>query len=204
MAPGMEPRIDCHMLTQGEPQAWMDECLASLAGAPITLHVVADYPAPMGPARTHAFRLGTLPYVSSVDPDNRYEPAAFTALADALDAQPAAMMAYTDEATLSESGRVLARRHLAYSPWQHAHRPDLVHSLILMRRSAMDVVVDDISDMDTFYDWMLSLRLAQMGPVIHLPIVGRYWRQHPGQAHLRNHSRDADRIRAWQAQTGHL
>jgi hypothetical protein len=129
-----------------------------------------------------------LPLVSFVDPDDRYEAGAFAHLADALDACPSAVLAYTDEALMDEQGRDTSVRRLAYSAFQHAHSASHVHGLIVMRRSAVEPVLTRIADLDAGADWLLTRLVARRGGVLHLPLVGRHWRQHPNQHHRRARS----------------
>lgn len=182
------PRIDVHLLTLDEPTEWREACIASLdslAGAPIRLHLVPGIPGRVGKARTAGFARGTLPLVSFVDPDDRYEAGAFAHLADALDACPSAVLAYTDEALMDEQGRDTSVRRLTYSAFQHAHSASHVHGLIVMRRSAVEPVLTRIADLDAGADWLLTRLVARRGGVLHLPLVGRHWRQHPNQHHRR-------------------
>lgn len=178
------PRIDVHLLTLDEPEAWREECLASLTGAPIRLHVLPGLRGRLGAARAAGFARGSLPLVSFVDPDDRYEAGAFAHLADALDACPQAMLAYTDEALMDAQGRPLGVRRSAYSAFQHAHRPSHVHGLIVMRRAAVEPLLGRIECIHDVPEWHLTRALAAIGGVLHLPLVGRHWRQHPGQHHL--------------------
>lgn len=177
------PRIDVHLLTLHEPAAWREACIESLAGAPIRLHVLPGIPGRVGEARAAGYAQGTLPLVSFVDPDDLYEASAFTQLADALDACPQAVMAYTDEALTDENGQDIAVRRLAYSRWQHAHSASHVHGLIVMRRVAVEAVLAVTTDIHPMADWLLTRLVARRGAVLHLPIVGRHWRQHPRQVH---------------------
>ena len=162
------PRIDVHLLTLDEPGHWREECLASLAGAPIRLHRLPGLPGHVGQARAAGFARGTLPLVSFVDPDDRYEARTFAHLADALDACPSAVLAYTDEALMDEDGRPLGVRRLAYSAFHHAHSASHVHGLIVMRRSAVDPVLTRIADLDAGADWLLTRLVARQGSVLHL------------------------------------
>ena len=109
----------------------------------------------------------------------------FAHLADALDACPQAVLAYTDEALIDEHGDSLGVRRLAYSAFQHAHSASHVHGLIVMRRSAVDLVLPRIADLDAGADRLLTRLVARQGSVLHLPLVGRHWRQHPNQHHRR-------------------
>jgi uncharacterized membrane protein len=179
----MEQRIDVHMLTFTEPQEWREACIKSLEGAPIKLHFLPGIPGRIGEARAAGYAQGSLPLVSYVDPDDIYEAGAFARLADALDACPQAVMAYTDETLMDVSGQDIAVRRLSYSRWQHATSASHVHGLIVMRRSAVEAVIDKITDLNNFAEWMLTLLVAKRGSVIHLPIIGRHWRQHPQQVH---------------------
>ena len=191
----VEPRIDVHLLTLNEPAQWRAACIASLDGAPIQLHVVPGIPGRIGEARAAGYAQGTLPLVSFVDPDDLYEASAFTRLADALDACPKAVMAYTDEALTDEDGRAIAVRRLAYSRWQHANSASHVHGLIVMRRAAVEAALKDTTDINNLADWLLTLLIAKRGGVLYLPIVGRHWRQHPHQSHRTGDPEAVQRIR---------
>ena len=178
-----EPRIDVHLLTLNEPTEWREACIASLTGAPIQLHILPGIPGHIGEARAAGYTQGILPLVSYVDPDDRYEASAFTRLADALDACPQAVMAYTDETLTNEFGRDIAMRRLTYSRQKHASSGSHVHGLIVMRRLAVEAVLKETIDINNFSDWLLTLLVAKRGDVLHLPIIGRHWRQHPRQGH---------------------
>lgn len=190
-----DARIDVHLLTLNEPAEWREACIASLDGAPIQLHVVPGIAGRIGEARAAGYSQGTLPLVSFVDPDDLYEASAFTQLADALDACPQAVMAYSDEALMDEAGRDIAVRRLAYSRWQHANSASHVHGLIVMRRTAVEAALAETADLNNFADWLLTLLIAKRGGVLHLPIVGRHWRQHPQQSHRTGDPEAVRRIR---------
>lgn len=190
-----EPRVDVHLLTLNEPAQWRNACIASLQGAPIQLQVLSGIAGRIGEARTKGYAQGVLPLVSSVDPDDLYEACAFAQLADALDACPQAVLAYTDEALMDEADRDFALRRLTYSRWHHAASASHVHGLIVMRRSAVEAVLGEITEIHNFADWLLTLLVAQRGRVLHLPIVGRHWRQHPQQSHLRVNPSAVGRVR---------
>ena len=188
-------RIDVHLLTLNEPAEWREACIVSLDGAPIQLHVVPGVAGRIGEARAAGYAQGTLPLVSFVDPDDLYEASAFTQLADALDACPQAVMAYSDEALMDEAGNDIAVRRLAYSRWQHANSASHVHGLIVMRRTAVEAALAETADVNNFADWLLTLLVAKRGGVLYLPIVGRHWRQHPQQSHRTGDPEAVRRIR---------
>jgi len=191
----IEARIDVHLLTLNEPAEWRDACIVSLDGAPIQLHVVPGIAGRIGEARAAGYAQGNLPLVSFIDPDDLYEASAFTQLADALDACPQAVMAYSDEVLMDEAGNDIAVRRLAYSRWQHANSASHVHGLIVMRRSAVEAALAETADLNNFADWLLTLLIAKRGGVLHLPIVGRRWRQHPKQSHRTGDPEAIRRIR---------
>ncbi len=178
-----QPRIDVHLLTLDERAEWREACIESLAGAPIRLHILPGTPGRIGKARAAGYARGTLPLVSFVDPDDLYEASAFARLADALESHPQAVLAYTDEALMDEAGRPLGLRRLAYSAFQHAHSASHVHGLIVMRRAVVEAVLDATTDIHPMADWLLTRLVVRRGAVLHLPIVGRHWRQHPRQVH---------------------
>lgn len=183
----MEPRVDVHMLTMNESPAWREACVDSLQGAPIILHTIPGIPGALGQARTAGYLMGTLDLVSFVDPDDLYEPQAFTQLVDALDANPNATLAYTNETLMDSDGKQIGLRELNYDATTHRTDASHVHGLIVMRRSAVQHVLDNTDNthqrLKSFADWMMTLLVAKQGEVIHLPIVGRHWRQHAKQTH---------------------
>jgi hypothetical protein len=179
------PRIDVHWLSFGEDAGWREACMASLAGAPIRLHRMPGIAGRLGQARAAGFAQGGLPLVAWIDPDDLYEASAFAQLADALDACPQAVLAYADEALIDEAGRPLGLRRLAYSAFLHAHSARHVHGLVVMRRSAVTPCLQRLRGLGIEAEWVLTRLLARQGRILHLPIIGRHWRQHPGQYHRR-------------------
>ena len=124
--------------------------------------------------RAAGYAQGTLPLVSFVDPDDLYEASAFTQLADALDACPQAVMAYTDEALTDENGQDIAGAASGLQPLaarqqrQPRARPDRDASI--RRRSRAQ---GNHRPQHNFADWLLTLLVAKRGGVLYLPIVGR-------------------------------
>lgn len=177
-------KIDVHMLTMNEPQAWREACLKSLEGAPIKLHVLPGIVNQTGLARVKGFSQGSLPYVSYVDPDDLYNPTVYDQLLDVLESSPDVVFAYTDEAIVDRRGKFLMKRQTPYDPQLHQSRADHVHGVIVMRRSAVESVMDQISNVTLHSDWILTLLLAKQGRCVRVPVIGRYWRQHNDQSHL--------------------
>ncbi|WP_423709972.1 nucleotidyl transferase AbiEii/AbiGii toxin family protein [Undibacterium sp. WLX3042] len=70
-----------------------------------------------------------------------------------------------------------------------------LHGLIVMRRSVVEAVLKETTDLNNFADWLLTLLVAKRGGVLYLPIVGRHWRQHPQQSHRTGDPEAVRRIR---------
>jgi hypothetical protein len=192
----MTPRIDAYMLVTDEPQTWLDAAAASLHHPCIHLQIVhTSKSIPMGEDWERCIAASGCALLTFVDPDNLYDPAAFIALADALDAQPRAVLGYTDEAIICANATPLGVRRYAYSRFHHHQRADHVHSCVTYRRSAAMECIDALDGISRYPDWALSLSLAQRGQIVHLPLIGRQWRQHPKQAHLTLDAEEATRIR---------
>ena len=179
----MKPLVDVHMLTMDEPEEWRQTCLKSLQTAPIELHILPGIPGGLGQARVNGYTMGNLPYVSFVDPDDIYVPEVYAKLVEKLESCPKAVLAYTNEARVDQYGKVLGYRNASYDKLRHFKEPAHVHGVIVMRRSAVEKHLLNIACLPNHADWVLTLLLAQDGCMIHLPIVGRYWRQHPHQSH---------------------
>lgn len=178
-------RVDVHLLNWGEPEEWKAQCLASLAGAAIALHELPGIPGEIGQARCQGFAIGALPYVSFVDPDDTYDASVFEVAALLLDKNPGAAMVYTDEAKMDESGRVLEIRDLHYDFWAHMNTADHVHGVMVFRRALIESCMWNLSGCRMLFEWALTLMMARQGKILHLPMVGRQWRQHGAQAHKR-------------------
>lgn len=155
--------IDCHVLwLPGQRDDWWQECRQSLLGEPINVHRVEGIPGDYVTARCRAFAVGSAPFVSYVDPDDLVTRGAFAHCLWKL-AAPDVVMVWTDSVRLFESGE----RKLV-----NARRP---HQLIVARRWAVEQALEDGDAGDA----ELWRRVAQLGVVEHLGIVGYAWRQHP-------------------------
>lgn len=185
------------MLTLDEPAAWRDAAVQSLRlfdSVRLTVRGTSRRTPASADLITTA-RSCRGQYFSVVDPDNIYCFPAFTALADLLDRVPAAVAAYCDERLIDADGRDLGIRHLPYSSRAHRQRGSLVHSCVVFRRSAVEPYLGALRHFPNFPEWALSRMVARDGPILHVPIVGRSWRIHPGQAHRRAAPAEIARIR---------
>lgn len=174
--------IDCHILTMNERPEWRDECLASLEGAPVNLHVLRGVPEHLGEGRIAGFGLGTAPLVARFDPDDIYKPGVFEMLEKAMDSIPGAVLTYSNELKL-QGGKEVRRRMTRYNPRKHAASPTGVHGVILMRREAVERFLPYLRDVRGYADWILSLLCASVGRVVTVDMVGRVWRIHDNNFH---------------------
>lgn len=191
------PRIDAIMLSMDEPAHWREAALASLDHPDIAVRVIpTSRQTRMGDDWAAHIATSTAPYLTFVDPDNLYHADVFARLADLLDANPRGGLAYANERLIDADGREIGCRRLAYSPLLHAASAALVHSCVLFRADLAKAERAWLAGMTVYPEWALTLRLAARAQVMHLPSIGRSWRQHPGQAHRRDSADDVARIRA--------
>lgn len=189
-------RADLHVLCCPGREAWRAALLGDLDREPCAVHLAepAHEPGGIGYARAEAFRHGSAPYVGFADDDDRVITGAVSACVAALEANPDAVGAYTDEQYLDESGRVIrtpTAQDLA-RPWSlHAHVSDVlhVHHLWIARRASVLRYAEDAARFRVRTGWILTALMAQDGPWVKVPMVGYQWRHHHGGAH---HTRAGD------------
>lgn len=155
--------IDCHVLwLPGQRDDWWQKCRQSLCGEPVNVHRVEGIPGDYVTARCRAFAVGSAPFVSYVDPDDWVMPGAFSHCLWKL-ADPDVVMVWTDSVRAYED-----RPPAPVKPY----RP---HQLIVARRWAVEQALEDGDAGDA----ELWRRVATLGKVEHVGIVGYAWRQHP-------------------------
>ncbi len=121
-------------------------------------------------------------YISFLDHDDTIAPQALGAMAQALDADPAIEVFYSDEDKLSDDGRQ------RFYPF---FKPDLNHDLILtsnyvchfltVKASLLQKVKGLRSEYDGAQDYDLVLRLISQKAVFHhVPQMSYHWRQAEG------------------------
>lgn len=102
--------VDCHVLHFGEPEHYLDQCLASLEDAPVNVLILrGGFPGNIGAARAYAVALGHAPYWAFVDADDVLLPGAVSACTAALDGEPSLVGVYTDYEAISPDGALLYR-----------------------------------------------------------------------------------------------
>lgn len=164
--------IDVHLLTlPHEREDWREQCLDSLRGQPVTVHVVPGIEGDIGQARYEAFQRGEHPYVAFADPDDLVLPGAYAACLDALEASRMLAAAYMHEYVVGEA--------LVLQPDKISTLP---HHLIVFRRAALAAYLPLLLD----WRWpqpvsegrMLVNALARNHPVLEIPTPGYLWRRH--------------------------
>ena len=127
-------------------------------------------------ARMTGVRHTSARYVHPLDSDDRLAPGALQRLADALDAQPKAHVAWGDYACFGAFHcRVPGARSL--DPWRITYISEIVGTTMI-RRSALETVGG--WDMGSgFEDWDLWMKLAEVGMQgSYVPAVTLHYRQH--------------------------
>lgn len=182
--------IDCHVLTlpRFDPR-WVAELRQDLDGEPVNQHWLAGIDGRLGDARAAGFSAGCAPFVSSADPDDRILPGTFAALLQALQENPAAPFAWAGEKLVDEQLQELpARPHVwpdGYHPVTHLAKGTHVHGVKLYRRASVAPQLERMRRAGPCCEFMLDLALVKpwTNPPpaawpVHVPVVGRLWRQH--------------------------
>lgn len=160
--------------------------VADMAMDGISVRLLPGLPGRPGLARAMAYQSAPPDsrYCTYIDPDDRYPSGAAHALADALDACPAAPFAFSQERLMRADGRVVTPATPgAYDIGRHAAGPGHVHGLILLRRSCItQAFIAHLSTVVRHGTWAMTRWLVDhFGVPVLVPVVGRHWRQHRGQ-----------------------
>lgn len=190
-------RIDCQVLTlpRFDPR-WVEELRKDLDGEPVNQHWLPGIDGQLGEARAAGYSLGCAPFVTSADPDDRITPGTFAALLQALEENPSAPFAWAGEQLVDEDLKPWRMRsHVwagGYEPVLHVARGTHVHGVKLYRRELVMPVLELMRKAGQCCEFLLDFALAKpwTNPPrhawpVHVPMVGRLWRQHRG-----NGSRD--------------
>lgn len=154
---------------------WAAACQASIQRTAVTVTVrhcpgiAGDY---FG-ARRGAYRLGTAPYVSFVDPDDEVLPGAFEHCLARLESDGGAVAVYTRSLKWCMG---LPHRKEVVFPWPH--------QLIVARRDAVLPLLDAVST-----DKDLALELGRQGRFVRIDWFGYVWRDHPVGLHRVSHAK---------------
>ncbi len=210
------PRVDVWIPTRGRP-AWCLEAVDSALaqeGVDVRVVVAADgpepeleallarradarvtfvaHPSPRGrsAARNLASRASAAPYAAFLDDDDRLLPASLAARVDALEAAPAAVLAYGRAVATDAQGRVregargtkATRARVRDGLDDQLRGRSLLPSTVCLRRSAFAAAGGFDEDLATGEDWLLFLRAARLGPFVDVGRPVALYRRHGGQA----------------------
>ncbi len=156
-----------------------------------SIRVVSQDNAGLSEARMAGVRETTAPYVHPLDADDRLAPDALKTLADALDAEPQASLAWGDLESFG-ARQCLYRTAPELDPWRITYLTE-IPGTPLVRRSALLAV--EGWDMGSGYeDWDLFLKGAEHGWTgVRVPRVTLYYREHVnGRMYVESRRRHRD------------
>ena len=192
MMQGGEHAIDCHVLTLPRfDRRWVAELRGDLDAEPVNQHWMAGIEGDLARARAKGFSAGAAPFVSSADPDDRIVPGTYALLAQALRDNPQAAFAWAGEQLVDEALVDLPIgpnvQPGGYHPVSHIARATHVHGVKLYRRKQVVPLLEMMCSAGPCCEFMLDLALVRpwLNPPklawpVHVPVVGRLWRQHGG------------------------
>lgn len=175
--------VDCHVLHFGEPDHYLDQCLASLESEPVNVLIVrGGFPGNIGAARSYAVSLGSAPYWTFVDADDWMAPGIAERCTYIMDGRPELAGVYTDYRGVSPSGDLLGV----------ASKQDWTPMLLLSdcwavlhyhqyRRSMSMRYMDGFANAPCYEETYIAGMLARHGDFLHLNEVG-YFKRDGGQS----------------------
>jgi glycosyltransferase involved in cell wall biosynthesis len=138
------------------------------------VRVVHQQNAGLAAARMAGVAATTAPYVTALDSDDLEAAGALTALADALDAQPEAAVAWGDVQNFGDDGtyRQLGR---TLDPWLITYVNELPADAMVRRKALLQAGGWQLRG--GYEDWDLWMALAERGARgIHVPVLTGYYR----------------------------
>ena len=198
--------IDCHILTLPRfPQDWQDALRNDLDGEPVNQHWLPGIDGDLAAARVAGYSIGSAPFVTSQDPDDRVMPGTYAALLQALADNPGAPFAWAGESVVDDHLNPMpGRPHVwpgGYSPRLHLTKGQHVHGVKLYRRELVMPLLDGMRRAGLCCEFFLDFALAKPyanTPTaewpVHVPMVGRLWRWHAAQGSKQFTVADFDRM----------
>jgi len=181
-------KVDTHVLILPDAdKTWWDKCQDSMVNEPVNLHLLQGVKGHIGKGRMMGFSRGESPYVSCVDPDDMVVPGAFQACVDALEANPKACGAYTDEVLIDENGGELEKGMWSGHKWNPLLQlePKYLHHVFVMRRKFVERHYDELLKWPVMAEYVLKCLIVQHGPWVHVDRIGYKWRIHNSGSHRR-------------------
>lgn len=190
----MNHLIDCHVLTLPRARAdWAAQLRADLNAEPVNQHWLAGIEGRFGLARANGYALGSAPFLSWADPDDRIVGGTFACLLAALLENPGAPFAWAGEQRVDTDLIPIGEPTVwpdGYNQRRHRNHLTYCHGVVLFRRETLMPALGLLRDCLTGADGVLAAHLARvhypLSPEdlpIHVPIVGRLWRQHQHNGH---------------------
>lgn len=184
----MTARVDLHSLTGEKTRPdWLEQAIASVAGQPVNLRIMDNSGRATGQGRAQAYRESAAEFVACLDPDDALLPGAIEACIAALDANPAAIGAYTDALYIDESGKVLGPDSSTGSgPWtveRSLTGAGHTEHIAVMRRNAVLPFLAELENYTGMEQYFLHGMLATVGDWIHVEQPGYLFRLHDDNTH---------------------
>lgn len=177
--------IDVNILHIPERAEWLQECLRSMDGQPVNIHILPGVaPEDFFPARLQTYSHGDAEYVCHVDDDDWVSPGIFTEILNAFDRHLEADWVQTPMIMVTK-GREIKRGLITDLPEKvkpcDTRYPILPH-LIVYRRDAIAPYLSNATP-DLNYDLWLQTQVKMSRWGAYLKTPGYYWRLHDHQLH---------------------
>ena len=139
-------------------------------------------------------------FVAPLDADDLLMPGALGAMADRLDAAPAAAACVGDYEEFGGTGTVTRAIPATLDPFRVAYNNDYPITALYRRSAIRDGWHDPLPDMRGYEDWGLWMTLAERGePIVHLGAVAYRRRLHAPGVNAAAQRRHAELYRALRA-----
>ncbi len=175
--------VDCHVLHFGEPEHYLDQCLASLESEPVNVLIVrGGFPGNIGAARAYAVSLGAAPYWTFVDADDWLAAGIADKCTRIMDARPDLAGIYTDYRGVAPDGRLIGvARKSAWTPLKILE--DCWHVLHYhqYRRDITLPYLSGLANIPCYEETWIAGVLARHGDFLHFPEIG-YFKRDGGQS----------------------
>lgn len=156
--------IDIHVLThEGTREDWLDQCLASLEGQPVVVHVVDNAGRSVGEGRSRGYRLGGCEFVGYVDSDDYVLPGHYTECLKRL----------------VEHHAVVPKEYVEYPCGKRHKFPKSYHNGAVYRRKDVEPLCDQMDMAPLTVDIITRQTIAPA----QLSHIGYVWRIHDGGEH---------------------
>jgi glycosyltransferase involved in cell wall biosynthesis len=165
--------IEVVVVDDGSPDDETQRVLAELETEGV--RVVHQENAGLAPARMTGLHVTTARYVCALDDDDLLTPGSLSKLADALDANPAAAVAWGDQQDFGEDTTFIRHAHLL-DPWLITYLNGIPVNALVRREALLDA--GGWQTIGSGYeDWNLWMAFAEHGfQGIHLPILACFYR----------------------------